>query len=76
MKNQRKKTAHPIHEVVRVLKSTPRGTWAVQEGLREPYVIDGVPEGYFCIVKGRVICPKKRGETVLVLYSSVFQEEL
>lgn len=75
MKGQRKKTAHPIHEVLCVLKQTGQGLCA-QQRLRKPFVIHGVPDGYFCIVKGRVICPKRRGEKVLVTYSSVLEEEL
>lgn len=75
-KHRRKKTAHTIEEVFRVLKSHTRGTLVVQRALREPYAISGIPEGFFCVVNGRVICPKKRGEKVLVTYSSVFEEEI
>ena len=73
---KRKKTMHPIHEVVRVLKYRDYETGRVMQQLREPYEIDGVPDGYFCVIKGRIVCPKKRGEKVLVCYSSVFEEEV
>lgn len=75
MKGQRKKTQHSIHEVMRVLKLI-RGAYIVQRQLREPFLIEGVPEGYFCNIKGRIVCPKKRGEKVLVCYTSVFEEEV
>ena len=76
MKNVRKKTQHPIHEVLRVLKIEPRRTPCVQRGIQIPYVIEGVPEGHYCIVKGRVVCPKKRNQKVLVLYTSAFEQEI
>lgn len=71
-----KKTANGIQEVLRVLKETKTGFFINQRGLREPYVISEVPDGHFCVVKGRVYCPKKRGEKIHVLYSAVFEETL
>jgi hypothetical protein len=72
----RKKTAHPIAQVMPVMKGKPDGLLIHQQSLREPYVIDGVPDGFYCLKDGRIICPKKRGEKVFVRYTSVFMESI
>lgn len=73
---KRKKTKYPIQDVCRVLKQKGREDYRIMQQLRRPFEIDGVPYGYFYVANGRVYCPKKRGERVLVTYSSVFQEEV
>ena len=72
----RKKTAHPIAQVLSVIKGKPDDLLVQQQDLREPGVIAGVPDGYYRLVNGRVVCPKKRGEKVFVRYSSVFMEAI
>jgi len=72
----RKKTVHPIAQVLTVIKGKPGDLLVHQQFLREPYVVDGVPDGYFYLKDGRVICPKKRGEKVFVRYTSVFMEAI
>ena len=76
LRGTRKKTVHPIAHVLSVMKGKPDDLLVHQQALREPYVVDGVPDGYFYLKDGRVICPKKRGEKVFVRYTSVFMEAI
>ena len=64
----RKKLNH--FEIRRVLSRSPQHGMVVMQQLREPYVIDGVPVGYFCIDRNHILLPKKRrGEEFVVHYT-------
>lgn len=63
-------------EVHRVISK--RGVdYQVLRGIREPYVIDGVPEGCFALCKDGILLPKrKRGEKFIVNYTVMMEKVL
>lgn len=77
MKNQRKKTTHPIDEILLVTRSRPKDIYGTLLRFL-PNVADTstISEHCFTLVGSRVVCQKRRGEVVKVTYTSVFEEEL
>lgn len=77
LKHTRKKTIDYIDQLLFVYKQEKRNIFAVQQRLLRYIPDDGiVPEGYAALLNGRIICPKKRGEKIRVVYLTRREEEL
>ena len=62
-----------IHGVI----SCRVGDCHMMRGLQRPFVIDGVPEGFYSLCEDGILLPKRRkGEKFLVKYTQMHEVEL
>ena len=71
MKNyMKKKLGH--FQIHRVISRSERGGDVLMRAIREPFVIDGVPEGHYVPLADGLLLPKRRrGEKFIVHYTTM-----
>ena len=76
MKNyvKRKLPYSQVHRVVSLMEK--KGLGGMMQQIRQPFIISGVPEGFYCLVADGILLPKKRrGEKFLVMYTQMLEKE-